>query len=215
MADPQDPALEMLQSLEQRLRRIDFLLHGDNQDTLSGTLSGDAAVPPSDSSRSIASRLQSIEQSLQAVVAQSKAAAELLRLQNKHPDVWEDSTAPTHPVDMSDSALTTLVLSHIPSYHTTAARLTSLSDLPVPNASSSASLIALKPRVQNALQRQEQQQQMVSELRQRSVEAIGRWYELGIVSMGDCWSEWETRLLSAESQVRRAEGRMKRDNEGA
>lgn len=115
---------------------------------------------------------------------------------------------------MSDSALSSLVLSHTPSYHATAARLTSLNDLPVPNASSSVSLITIEPRIQTATERQERQQAELGEIRQRSVEIISRWYELGIVGMGDCWSEWESRLMTAEAQVRRAEVKKKRDMEG-
>lgn len=115
---------------------------------------------------------------------------------------------------MSESALASLVLSHTPSYHATTARLTSLNDLPVPNASSSVSLVSLEPRIRNAIQRQEQQQHELGKLRQRSVQVVARWYELGIVGMGDCWSEWESRLMKAETRVRRAEGKKNRDMEG-
>lgn len=101
----------------------------------------------------------------------------------------------------------------MPSYHTTAAQLTSLNDLPIPDAASSAAFASLGPRIQRVRQRQEQQADMINFLREQSAAVVGRWYELGIVSMGDCWSEWDARLMQAERSVRQAEGRKKREDE--
>ena len=114
---------------------------------------------------------------------------------------------------MTNDALSSLVLSHAPAYQATAARLTSLQDLPVPDASSSAALIALDPRLKKALDRQENQQAAIAQLRQQSVSVIAKWYELGIVAMDDCWTEWEARLMHAEAAVRRSETEKRRQDE--
>lgn len=106
-----------------------------------------------------------------------------------------------------------MVLAHTPSYHTTAAQLTSLNDLPVPDSSSSASLIALESRIQRAAARQEQQVRVINRLREQSVAVIGHWYESGIVAMGDCWNEWDARLMDTERTVRQAEARKRRQEE--
>ena len=78
----QDTATQTLLALEQRLRRLTFLLHGhDSADGADGADEAAAtSVADEPSAVSIASRLQSIEKALQAVAAQSDSAAELLRL---------------------------------------------------------------------------------------------------------------------------------------
>lgn len=106
---------------------------------------------------------------------------------------------------MSHDALTALVLSHAPSYQATAARLTSLQDLPVPDPSSSAALIQLLPRLQCLAHRQELQQESIAQLRLQSLALLARWYDSAIIGMDDCWTEWESRLMNQEKLVRRAE----------
>jgi len=69
--------MQTLMALEQRLQRLAFLLHGDD------ALDTDQAAPkiaPVTDPASIASRLQKLEKSLQAVATQSSSASELLRL---------------------------------------------------------------------------------------------------------------------------------------
>lgn len=135
------------------------------------------------------------------------------RIEKKHPALWDEPSTSEETDDLPDDALSALVLAHMPSYHTTAAQLTSLNDLPVPDASSSSALLSLEPRIQSLRERQQRQEKVISQLRQQSVALIGRWYEVGIVSMGDCWSEWDSRLMETERTVRRAEGRKKREEE--
>jgi hypothetical protein len=115
---------------------------------------------------------------------------------------------------MTDQALTALVLSHTPAYQATAARLVSLQDLPAPDPSSSAALIHLHPRLQRVASRQEEQQDTIAQLRPQSLAILARWYDLGIIGMDDCWTEWEARLLLQEKHVRRAETekRQEQDN---
>ena len=110
---------------------------------------------------------------------------------------------------MSHDALTALVLSHAPSYQATAARLTSLQDLPVPDPSSSAALIQLLPRLQRLAHRQDTQQESIAQLRHQSLALLARWYDSAIIGMDDCWTEWESRLMDQEKLVRRAEADKK------
>lgn len=112
---------------------------------------------------------------------------------------------------MNQDALAALVLSHAPSYQATAARLTSLQDLPVPDPSSSAALIHLLPRLQRAAHRQEDQQQTIAQLRHQSLALLARWYDSAIIGMDDCWTEWEARLMHQEKTVRRAEADKRQD----
>lgn len=114
---------------------------------------------------------------------------------------------------MTQDALAALVLSHAPSYQATAARLTSLQDLPVPESSSSASLVALDPRLHRLLRRQEEQQDAIANLRHQSLALLARWYDTGIIAMDDCWTEWEARLMDQERHVRRAEAEQRRNQD--
>ncbi|KAI5196206.1 hypothetical protein AUEXF2481DRAFT_6336 [Aureobasidium subglaciale EXF-2481] len=191
----QDTASQTLHSLEQRLQRVHFLLHGTSP-------TPDSAKTPTDTStnQSIASRLQALQSSFNSVLNNSKSAQHLVALQSQH-----QHDAP----DMTQDALTALVLSHAPSYQATAARLTSLQDLPVPDPSASAALIHVYPRLQRAANRQEDQQNTIAQLRRQSLALLARWYDLGIITMDDCWTEWEARLMHQEKLVRRAEADKK------
>ena len=115
--------------------------------------------------------------------------------------------------DVPDNALAPMILAHAPSYHSTASRLTSLHDLPLPDATMSVNLISMAPRLERAKAVSESHEEQIAELRARSARAVGRWHQLGIVSMGECWSEWESRLMHAERVIRRAQARKKRDEE--
>ncbi|KAK6007092.1 hypothetical protein QM012_006100 [Aureobasidium pullulans] len=195
-----DTAFHTLAALEQRLQRVRFLLYGTSTATDPDT----NVEPPADTTvtQSIASRLQDLQSSFNSLLSDNKPAQEIIALQSQH---QHDSP------DITQDALATLVLSHAPSYQATAARLTSLQDLPLPDPSSSASLIHLLPRLQRAADRQENQQQTIAQLRHQSLALLARWYGSAIIGMDECWTEWEARLLDQEKLVRRAEADRKQD----
>lgn len=112
----------------------------------------------------------------------------------------------------SDEAVASLVISHAPLYHSTASRLTSLDDMPVPDASLSADLLSLLPRMKRIDDVQSKQECQVAELADRSAELLERWYNIGIVSMGECWSEWEARIVGSERALRQEQARRRRED---
>lgn len=126
-------------------------------------------------------------------------------LDSRYPDLFQSTPSTSPPTTLSTAALQSLVLAHAPSYHETASRLTSLKDIPIPPTSSSATLVALQPRLDRALQVQEEQRRQVAELRARSARLAERWVEVGVVGVGECWAEWEERLRVVEREVRRRE----------
>ena len=89
-----------------------------------------------------------------------------------------------------------------------ASRLNAIKDLPIPSAESSASLIALHPRLANVELLQELQAREMAELRTRTASAIQRWYELGVLGESECWTEWEARVVNVEKKVRHDEIRQ-------
>lgn len=72
-------------------------------------------------------------------------------------------------------------------------------------------MIALYPRLAKIELLQESQAREMGQLRTRTASAIQRWYELGVLGEGECWTEWESRAVNVEITVRRAE--MKQDRE--
>lgn len=104
------------------------------------------------------------------------------------------------------------MLSYATAFPETASRLASLNDLPVPDAAASASLIELRPQMERVAQMQDEHAKSVAELRVRSARALQRWYEVGLVGVGECWAEWEGRLEEVEREVRR--GEVAREREG-
>lgn len=74
----QNTADTTLLALEQRLQRLHFLLHGDSLDD--DASEQQLPLTANNTSASIAARLTALEKSLHTIVANSQAAAELLRL---------------------------------------------------------------------------------------------------------------------------------------
>jgi len=121
-----------------------------------------------------------------------------------HPDLFQPSTSDV-PSTLPPAELLAIIKSCATSYPTTASRLNAIKDLPIPSAEASASLIALQPRLTGVEQMQEVHAKEMAELRARSAVAVQRWYELGVLGEGECWTEWEGRIINVEKTVRRQE----------
>lgn len=65
--------------------------------------------------------------------------------------------------------------------------------------------MALHPRMARLDLLQQSQAKEMAELRSRSASVIQRWYELGVLGGGACWTEWEGRVAQVEKAVRRKE----------
>lgn len=137
---------------------------------------------------------------------------------DRFPDLFTPNPAPPHsegiPDTLSTQNLVSIILSYTTAFPETASRLVSLNDHPIPDASTSAALIALQPRLDALAGVQDEQVREVAELRVRTARALQRWYEVGVVGEGECWAEWEGRLEDVEREVRREEVvRERRANE--
>jgi hypothetical protein len=89
-------------------------------------------------------------------------------------------------------------------YSSTASRLTSILDVPVPPAELSAQLIDLQPRIAKLEALQAAQNVDIAELRERSAAVIQRWYTVDILRAGESWAELEGRVEQIEQRLRRA-----------
>ncbi|KAJ5906848.1 uncharacterized protein N7473_003764 [Penicillium subrubescens] len=199
-----------IELLEARLRRLSYLLTGGTGWT------GVPSTPekPASLDETVSRRLARLERELEKLSRNVPAVRDVIQLHDRFPDLFNPPTPHDIPEDLTPRTLSSIVLSYATAFPETASRLTSLNDLPIPDASSSAALIALQPQIDRLAQTQTEQAAAVSELRVRTARVLQRWYEVGVVGSGECWAEWEGRLEGVEREVRRREVlRAKRENE--
>lgn len=197
--------------LEERLRRLTYLVTGETN------WAGVPTSPPKPHSidDTISRRLARLESGLEKLSKNVPVVQEVLQLHDRHPEIFASRQNPEPmPEDLTTENLASIVLSYASAFPETSSRLTSLNDLPIPDARMSASLIELQPRLDQLAQMQDEQTRAISELRVRTARMLQRWYEVGLVGDGECWAEWEGRLEDVEREVRREEvARERRRNE--
>ncbi|KAJ5649857.1 uncharacterized protein N7484_003580 [Penicillium longicatenatum] len=199
-----------IELLEARLRRLTYLLGGATDWT------GIPTTPekPASLEETVSRRLASLERELEKLGRKVPVVRDVIQLHDRFPDLFQSPPSHEIPEGLSTRALTSIVLSYATAFPETASRLTSLNDLPIPDAQSSATLIDLQPRMDRVAQTQAQQAAEISELRIRTAKVLQRWYEVGLVGSGECWAEWEGRLEGVEREVRRREAvKERRENE--
>ncbi|RAH44397.1 uncharacterized protein BO95DRAFT_366309 [Aspergillus brunneoviolaceus CBS 621.78] len=190
-----------IELLETRLRHLTYLLTGDANWT------GEPTPPakPASLDDSISRRLLRLEKDLERLSRNIPAVRDVLSLHDRFPELFRPAPPGSLPENLTTQNLASVVLSYASAFPETASRLSSLNDLPIPDAETSASLIQLQPRLDQLSKTQEDQARQISELRVRSAKALQRWYEVALVSGGECWAEWEGRLEDVEREVRREE----------
>jgi hypothetical protein len=128
-----------------------------------------------------------------------------------HPEFFDfDSNSSSD--SLPAASIANLILAHSQLYQSLSTRLSQLQDLNVPDAAAAAKLIELRPRIQKAHEKQVAQAKEFAELRARSAQAVEKWYEGGVLGMGEQWAEWEERLRDAEILVRRREAAKRRED---
>ncbi|CAL5872037.1 uncharacterized protein PFLUO_LOCUS6294 [Penicillium psychrofluorescens] len=214
MADTDAIAGATIELLEARLRRLSYLLTGASDYT------GVPTTPdrPDSLDETVSRRVARLDHELEKLSRSVPAVRDVLQLHSRFPDLFQptttSSTSQQIPEGLTSQTLTSIILSYATAFPETASRLTSLNDLPIPDAESSASLIALQPQLDNLARTQAEQAASISELRIRTARVLQRWYEVGVVGSGECWAEWEGRLEGVEREVRRLEVvREGRENE--
>ncbi|KAJ8603939.1 hypothetical protein MRB53_042006 [Persea americana] len=217
MADSQVVMEQTLLALEDRLRRISFVVHGDPGDLSAHTRAPDTQQPPP-KQLSAPARLRSLERSLQHLAAKSYAVSDILAVQQQHPDLFHAAAgdAAIPPTTLPLASLAELILAHNQLYQTSLAQLNHVQDAgQIPDSAALSKLIPLQSRIAQLEERQELQAQRVAELRARSAAVVEKWYEVGVLDMGERWADWEERLRDCEILVRRKEAAKKREDGSA
>ncbi|KAF2454159.1 hypothetical protein BDY21DRAFT_374372 [Lineolata rhizophorae] len=202
-------ALETLALLEWRLRRLEFILTGNE----------DYEEQEQKTKGTIVERLHALESTFASLASKSKIMSEVQTLQSRLPDLFQSAKppldAPSQPPASSfnPAQLLATVLASAPTFQSTASQLAALRDLSLPPTPVFASLASQQPRLAAAADRQLQQSKEISDLRKRSALAVMRWHEVMVLGQGRCWAEWDGRLKAAEREVRREEVRREKEKE--
>ncbi|MCJ1379230.1 hypothetical protein MMC17_002330 [Xylographa soralifera] len=199
-------AIESIELLESRLQRIAFYTTGANElENLDEKHFADAKA------ESIQARLQQAEDRLQRLALKSQVVEEILSLYRNYANIFSRTPEAAERAAFSNSERLSIVKSCATLFPTTASRLTSIQDLPIPSAESSTNLIVLHPRLAQVEFLQDSQSQEITNLRLRTASVLQRWYEVGVLAHGECWTEWDERLMEVEKSLRREEGSRARD----
>jgi len=187
-------ALETIDLLEARLKRIEYAVCGHVDEATISKSKEENAVE----------RLGELEHSLHQLASKSRVIQDLLRLHSRHPDLFQ-SIDPDHaPTTLDTQSILAIVLASASAYPSTASRLTSILDVPVPSAELSAQLIDLQPRIAKVEALQAAHNADMAALRERTAAVLQRWYTVDILRAGETWAELEGRIEGVEQKVRRA-----------
>lgn len=216
MSTAKQTADQTLALLEDRLRRVDYALHGSTPGHPADAASQD--IKPGDSA---ITRLRSLERASSHLTARSSTVAEVLALQKLHPEIFNPSSA--SPATWPQEHVLAIVLAHAALYTTISHYLTNLQETYSPNSASLkdavpdpaqlATLIELLPRIEKAAEKQARLSRQIAELRARSAAVVEDWVEGGVLGMGGRWAEWEGRLAGCERVIRRKEAALRRERE--
>ncbi|KAL6234953.1 hypothetical protein BDW75DRAFT_240650 [Aspergillus navahoensis] len=229
MASESDTQLETAASstlylLESRLHRLAYLLTGDT--TWTGTPNPPSKPPSYD--ETVSRRIQRLESELGDLAGKVSVVRDVLGLYERFPDLFKSISSTTSPTanttEQTDpcsetpqpadpetepspplAVMLSIILSYASLIPETASRLTSLTDTPIPDASLSASLIGLQPRMDRLAAKQDEQSREIAELRVRTAKVLQRYYEISLLGGGEVWGEWEGRIESVERGVKRVE----------
>jgi hypothetical protein len=122
----------------------------------------------------------------------------------RHPDLFQSLHSDDLPTTLDTASILSIVLASASSYPSTASRLTSIRDVPIPPAELSAQLINLQPRIAKVEALQASQNADIMELRERSAAVIQRWYTKDVLGAGEIWADLEGRVAVVEQKIRRA-----------
>ena len=205
----EEDSQEALSMLDERLRRVEFLIRGD---TRGDSDSAAAASTNLQRSREAAnSTLHTVERTLHSLANKSPAISDILLLHRQHSELFHPTNGP-QSVPPGNTSLAQILLAHEQLYKTTTSQLKQLDEIKsIPDSAPLAKLATLQPRISQLQAKQTDLVREFGELRAKTAMALERWYETGVLEMGERWADWEERLKDCEILVRRKEAAKKRE----
>ncbi|KAL6882973.1 hypothetical protein HDV57DRAFT_516998 [Trichoderma longibrachiatum] len=196
MDDPLDKTtLATISLLESRLLRIEHLLYGTTASPFSNQNQHETAIQ----------KMDALERRFTRMTSQIRVYAELLKIYKSNPDLFHAPPPSQPPSQLDSNAVQSIVLSSASSFPATLSALTAVKDIPIPDSSTSASLISLTKRMKAIEATQIAQTAEISALRSRSEALVRSWYENGAVVGSQVLAHSETRIQRIEREVRRRE----------
>jgi hypothetical protein len=210
MASVPHTAAETLSLLEERLRRLEFLIEGDSTHFV-----GENEDLPA-SQGAISTRLRNLERGLESLINRSNAVYDILLLHQQVPDLFHASGLNSVPVTLAPASLAQLILAHEQLLKTMSAGLQTIHDIgTIPDSTAFVQLVELRPQLAKLETKQAEQVRELATLRARSAQIVEQWYESGVLEMGGRWADWEEKLRDCEILVRRQEASRKREEAAA
>ncbi|KAF3065997.1 hypothetical protein CFAM422_009387 [Trichoderma lentiforme] len=204
MDDPLDKTtLATISLLESRLLRIEHLLYGTTASPFSSQTQHDAAL----------TKMDGLERRFSRMISQIRVYAELLKIYKSNPDLFHAPPPSQPPSQLDSEAVQSIVLSAASSFPATLSALTAVKDIPIPESSTSASLISLTQRMKAIEATQVAQAAEISALRSRSEALVRSWYENGAVVNSQVLAHTEGKIQRVEREVKRRERIIEEENQ--
>lgn len=194
---PEETSVATITLLESRLRRIEHVLHGGPRDV---------QLPAQPTVEALAD----LERRFHALVSGVRVYAELLKIYQAYPSLFQAPPAGVPPTQLDTDAIRATVLSYASAFSTTASGLNAtIRDMPVPDTGLSAQLVELVPRMEALEHRQRAMEADVAELRSRSERVVRQHYERQALASSKFVAHVEARFERVEGRVRRLERERK------
>ncbi|PTB64752.1 hypothetical protein BBK36DRAFT_1096724, partial [Trichoderma citrinoviride] len=189
MDDPLDKTtLATISLLESRLLRIEHLLYGTSASPFSSQNQHESALQ----------KMDALERRFAKMTSQIRVYAELLKIYKSNPDLFHAPPPSQPPSQLDSDAVQSIVLASASSFPATLSALTAVKDIPIPDSSTSASLISLTKRMKAIEATQIAQTAEISALRSRSEALVRSWYENGAVMGSQVLAHSESRIQRIE-----------------
>jgi hypothetical protein len=196
--------------LEERLRRLVFLIEGDP------VHAHEENEGHSESRGAVSTRLRNLERGLELLINRSNAIYDILLLHQQVPDLFHASGVNSVPVTLAPASLAQLILAHEQLLKNTATGLQTIHEIgTIPDSTAFVQLVASRPQLTKLETKQAEQAKELAVLRARSAQLVEQWYESGVLEMGGRWADWEEKLRDCEILVRRQEASRKREEAAA
>jgi len=107
---------------------------------------------------------------------------------------------------------TAVILATASSFYAAQSNLSSLEGIKLEDASTLVPLAAMHQSLIRAQAAQQDQENEVGELRERTAILLARWHQEAVLTRGERLVDWEERLLDVEKTIRRREVARARDD---
>ncbi|KAF2716158.1 hypothetical protein K431DRAFT_235973 [Polychaeton citri CBS 116435] len=207
-ATTRETTSQTLDLLEERLRRVDYLINGNVVPT---EQNDHLSRRQTETQLSATTRLRNLTRILDHLASKHPSVSHILDLQKRRPELFGRTQAAASTSALSTPVLTEIVLAHEQTYRHLSAQLQQLQAFDIPDPERSANLFKQRGKIDQVRVKQIEQAKEVQELRSRSARVLEEWYEGGVLGIGDMWAQLEASIKACEIMIRRVEAAKERE----